>query len=48
MKELTTVLEKTVEKANQKQMLKQNKEVNVIKSDQNHQVKVKENELKNT
>ena len=48
MKELTTVLEKTLEKANQKKLAKQNKEVNVKPTDANHQIKVKENELKNT
>ena len=48
MKELTTVLEKTLEKANQKKLAKQNKEINVKPTDASHQIKVKENELKNT
>ena len=49
MKELNNVLEKTLEKANQKKLAKMNKEVNVVqKTDINHQLKLKEGELKNT
>ena len=49
MKELNNVLEKTLEKANQKKLAKMNKEANVVhKTDINHQLKLKEGELKNT
>ena len=49
MKELNNVLEKTLEKANQKKLAKLNKEANVVqKTDINHQLKLKEGELKNT
>lgn len=48
MKELNGVLERTLEKANQKKAAKMGKEVNVIKTDANHQLRVKEGELKNT
>ena len=36
MKELNGVLERTLEKANQKKLAKMGKEVNVIKTDANH------------
>lgn len=48
MKELNGVLERTLEKANQKKLAKMGKEVHVIKTDANHQLRVKEGELKNT
>ena len=48
MKELNSVLERTLEKANQKKLAKMGKDVNVVKSDANHQLKIKEGELKNT
>lgn len=48
MKELNSVLEKTLEKANTKKMAKMNKDKHVIKSDPEHQILVKEKQLKNT
>ena len=48
IKELNTVLEKTLEKANQKKMAKMNKEIHVVKVDAQHQIRLKEGEIKNT
>ena len=48
MKELNIVLEKTLEKANQRKLAKINKEGNTKTKDKAHQIRVKENELKNT
>lgn len=48
MKELNTVLEKTLEKANAKKQARDMKNVHVKPTDTNHQLKVKEQELKNT
>lgn len=36
MKELNNVLERTLEKANQKKLAKMNRDVNVVKTDVNH------------
>ena len=47
MKELNIILEKTLDKANNKKMAKAGKEVHIIKSDSKHQVLVKNNELNN-
>lgn len=49
MKELNIVLEKTLERANQKKLARINKEGGNSKSkDKAHQIKVKQNELQNT
>ena len=48
MKELNTVLEKTLEKANNKKIAKMNKEVHAAKVDPRHQLLVKQGELKNS
>jgi len=48
MKELNNVLEKTLEKANAKKQAKDMKNMLVKPTDTNHQLKVKEQELKNT
>jgi len=42
MKELNSVLEKTLEKANSKKQAKDIKNMNVKPTDTNHQLKVKE------
>lgn len=47
MKQLNQVLEITLDKANTKKQAKLNKEQHVIKSDANHQIKVKDGQLKN-
>jgi hypothetical protein len=48
MKELNIVLERTLERANQKKLARINKEGNNQNRDKAHQIRVKENELKNT
>lgn len=48
MKELNTVLEKTLEKANNRKMAKASKEADVKKTDLRHQLLVKQGELKNS
>ena len=48
MKDLNVVLERTLEKANQRKLAKINKEGNNRGKDKAHQIRVKENELKNT
>lgn len=48
MKELNIVLEKSLEKANNKKLAKLNKDGNLRIRDKSHQIQVKQNELQNT
>lgn len=48
MKELNIVLERALEKANQKKLAKLNKDGNSRVRDKSHQIQVKQNELQNT